>query len=159
VAIFVTVGVPNFQNMIGDNRLSTQANSLVSSLHLARSEALKLRSPVSICRSTDGSSCAGAGVWESGWLVFIDSANAGTVDSGETIIQAVSGISAGNTLRGENSVNNYIGFQPTGLQSTAAAGGSFRLCSGANPDISKGRQIAISPTGRVSSSIGTASCP
>ena len=52
VAIFVTVGVPNFQNLISDNRLSTQTNRLVSSLRLARSEALKLRTPVSVCRST-----------------------------------------------------------------------------------------------------------
>jgi type IV fimbrial biogenesis protein FimT len=58
VAIFVTVGVPSFQNLVSDNRLSTQANRLVSSLQLARSEAIKLRTPVSVCRSNDGSTCA-----------------------------------------------------------------------------------------------------
>jgi len=80
VAIFVTVGVPNFQNLISDNRLSTQANSLVSSLSLARSESLKLRTPVSVCRSADGATCAGAGVWETGWLVFLDTNANGDVD-------------------------------------------------------------------------------
>jgi len=160
VAIFVTVGVPNFQNMIKDNRLSTQANSLISSLQLARSEALKLRTPVSICRSTNGTSCAGVGNWDTGWLVFVDDgATVGTVDAGETIMQVVGSISAGNTLRADAAVDNFLSFQPNGLQNTAAAGGNFRLCDGSTPDNTKSRNIAISPTGRVSSSIGTATCP
>jgi type IV fimbrial biogenesis protein FimT len=80
VAIFITVGVPSFQNLVSDNRLSTQANSLISSLQLARSEALKLRTPVSVCRSTNGATCAGAGAWETGWLVFEDTNGNGDVD-------------------------------------------------------------------------------
>jgi len=89
LAIFVVVGVPNFQNLIGDNRLSTQANSLVSSLQLARSEALKLRTPVTVCRSTNGTSCSGSGDWDFGWLVFVDGGSLGTVDGADTIIKTV----------------------------------------------------------------------
>jgi len=158
VAIFVVVGVPNFQNLIKDNRLSTQANSLVSSLQLARSEALKLRTPVSVCRSTNGTSCAGTqGPWDSGWLVFVDSGTTGTVDTGDTIIKTVGQLGAGNTLRGDALVNHAISYQPTGLQNSGAS--NFRLCDGKDQDIAKARQISISATGRVSSSQSVASCP
>lgn len=157
VAIFVVVGVPNFQNLIKDNRLSTQANSLVSSLQLARSEALKLRSPVTVCRSTDGAACAGTGNWESGWLVFVDGGALGTVDGADRVIQNVAQLGANNTLRGGAGVNNFISYQPTGLQNTG--NGDFRLCDGNTPDIAKARQISISATGRVSSSQGVAACP
>ena len=158
VAIFVTVGVPSFQNLVSDNRLSTQANRLVSSLQLARSEALKLRQPVSICRSTNGAACAGAGNWETGWLVFVDTANFGVVDAGETIIQSDGGLNGSNTLRGNAApFNNFVNYLPSGLQSAAA--GSFSLCDGNNPDITKARQISVSSTGRVQTTTGVAACP
>ncbi len=158
VAIFVTVGVPNFQNLVSDNRLSTQANSLVSSLQLARSEALKLRTPVSVCRTTNGTDCAGPGAWETGWLVFIDSNANGDVD-GEQIIQSISGLDSGVTLRAAAApFTDFVNYQPSGLQSAAA--GNFRLCSGSNPDVNEGRQINISTTGRVQTAKGgLASCP
>ncbi len=158
VAIFITVGVPSFQNLVSDNRLVTQANRLVSSLQFARSEALKLRTPVSVCRTTNGTACAGAGNWESGWLIFVDAANFGTVDAGETVLQVSSGLSAGNTLRGSAApFNNLVTYQPSGLQNAGA--GSFSLCDGHNPDINKARQISISPTGRVQTTTGVAACP
>lgn len=157
VAIFITVGVPSFQNLVSDNRLSTQANSVVSSLQLARSEALKLRTPVSVCRSTDGASCSGAGAWETGWLVFVDTNANGDVD-GEQIIHSSSGLNSNNTLRASAApFNDFVNYQPSGLQSAAA--GDFRLCDGNNPDVNQGRQISISSTGRVQSRKATAALP
>ncbi|MFK7816519.1 MAG: GspH/FimT family pseudopilin [Gammaproteobacteria bacterium] len=158
VAIFVTVGVPNFQNMISDNRLSTQANSLVSSLQLARSEALKLGTPVSVCRTTNGTACAGVGTsWESGWLVFVDANASGGLDGGERIILSNGGLSGGNTLRAAAPFNNFISYLPNGLQS--AANGSFRLCNGNVPDVTQGRRVLVSPTGHVQTlKGGFASC-
>jgi len=156
VAIFITVGVPSFQNLVSDNRLSTQANRLVSSLQLARTEALKLGAPVSICRTTDGASCAGVGTtWETGWLVFVDTNANGDVD-GERIILANSTLSGGNTLRAAAPFNDFVNYQPNGLQS--AANGTFRICDGNNPDINKGRNIAVSPTGSITTTISVASC-
>lgn len=167
VAIFVVVGVPNFQNLVSDNRLSTQANRLVSSLQLARSEALKLRSTVSVCRSTDGATCAGAGAWDTGWLVFVDDDQDGVpeatdgngdTDAGERVIQSNGSLSASNTLRAAAApFNNFITYQPSGLQNAVA--GSFRLCDGNNPDVNKGRLISISTTGRVQSQKASSTTP
>ncbi len=170
LAIFVVVGVPSFQNLIDDNRLVTQANRLVMSLQFARSEALKLRTTVSVCRSADGASCVndGAQTWETGWIVFVDDnqnslADAtdgnGNLDGGEaTIIQAVGALSVGNTLRAAAPMNRHVTYLPSGLQD--AAQGDFRLCSGINPDINRGRQISVSPTGRVQTAKGgLAACP
>ena len=41
LAILVTVGVPNFRDLIQNNRVTTQANELVTALNLARTEAVK----------------------------------------------------------------------------------------------------------------------
>lgn len=173
VAIFLVVGVPGFQNLVSDNRLAAQANRLVTSMQLARSEALKTLSPVVVCRSTNQTNCSnnGAQTWETGWIVFIDDDRDGVVeatdgngqaDAGERILKREGRLSGGNTLRVPAPINNGISYQPTGLQNTA--GGNFRLCDGNNPDVNRGRQINISATGRVRTDKGSdigglASCP
>jgi type IV fimbrial biogenesis protein FimT len=41
LAILVTVGVPSFQDLIQNNRVTTQTNELVTALNFARTEAVK----------------------------------------------------------------------------------------------------------------------
>ncbi|HEX5515242.1 MAG TPA: GspH/FimT family pseudopilin, partial [Gammaproteobacteria bacterium] len=50
-AIIVSIGVPSFQSLVANNRLTSVTNQLVGDLHYARSEALKLRQDVTLCRS------------------------------------------------------------------------------------------------------------
>lgn len=72
--ILLGIGVPSFADAIKESRISSQYNTLVGSLYLARSEAVKGSSEVTICpRSAAGSSqCGGKQDWDNGWLVFID---------------------------------------------------------------------------------------
>ncbi len=72
VGILITVGVPNLKSFLQGNRLIAATNELVSALHIARSEAIKLNSRVSICPSTDDSTCTGGNSWANGWVVFVD---------------------------------------------------------------------------------------
>lgn len=80
VAILMSIAVPSFKKMIDDNRLSTGTNELVSALILARSEALKRSQNVTVCASTDQTTCSGKD-FAAGWLVFVDCGTAGTKDS------------------------------------------------------------------------------
>jgi type IV fimbrial biogenesis protein FimT len=61
-ALLLVVAVPSFRTMLLNNRMLSHANSLVSALNLARSEAVKRSGNVSVCRR-DGSD------WQQGWLV------------------------------------------------------------------------------------------
>lgn len=70
VAILATLAIPSFTEVINSNRLTGQANELVTSIQLARTEAIRRNAPVRVCRSTDGATCAGAaGAWDR-WLVM-----------------------------------------------------------------------------------------
>ena len=73
-AILMAIAIPNFTALINGNRLTSTANELVSSLQLARSEALRRNTQVRVCRSDDGKSCAGAGQW-SRWITLVVSTN------------------------------------------------------------------------------------
>jgi type IV fimbrial biogenesis protein FimT len=59
----------------------------VGALAVARSEALRRATPVTICPSTDLQVCTGTTDWSKGWIVFTDSGTAGTVDPTDRIIQ------------------------------------------------------------------------
>lgn len=65
VTILVTVAVPGMRQIIDSNRLTAYLNSVVSGVHLARSEAIKRNENVDFCAGVDG--CGGT--WSNGWTV------------------------------------------------------------------------------------------
>lgn len=67
-AVLLTVGVPSFQEFIASNRLTSEVNGLSAFIQLARSEAIKSGRRVTLCASSDGTSCATTGYWEQGYL-------------------------------------------------------------------------------------------
>jgi len=82
--ILMTVAAPSMTRMIGANRVQAEVSGFVT----ARSEAIKEGQPVSVCASTDGSTCLAANTWQKGWIVFPDPNGNGTVDSGEAALRA-----------------------------------------------------------------------
>ncbi len=72
VGILLTLGVPSLKTFMQGNQLIASSNELISALHVARSEAIKLNSRVSICESSNGTSCSTTGSWKNGWIVFVD---------------------------------------------------------------------------------------
>ena len=77
LGILLAWAVPSFRDASLSSKLTGFANSLVASAQIARSEAIKRNAPVTLCRSTNGTSCAGSGGWEAGWIVL----------SGTTVLQ------------------------------------------------------------------------
>lgn len=67
LAVLLGVGVPSFQNTIQGNRITTSANDVVAALQFARSEAVRRGVNVTLCSSSDQSTCSG--VWTDGWIV------------------------------------------------------------------------------------------
>lgn len=72
LAILVALAAPSLTSVINNNRLAAQANEFVTALQLARSEAVRLNSAVSVCHSSNGTSCSAAGDTWSGWITIVD---------------------------------------------------------------------------------------
>jgi len=100
-AILVAVAVPAMQSMIRSSQISSTSNSMLASIDLARSEAIRRNATVSICRSLDPenvapvcSSAAGNGYaandWSSGWITFVKAPvnviNLAVVEAGDEIL-------------------------------------------------------------------------
>jgi type IV fimbrial biogenesis protein FimT len=133
-AIVMSVAVPSFSSFFLKNRMSTQANDLISSLNLARSEAIKRGASIKVCSSSDQASCGGS--WTNGWIVI-------TADDVE-LIKAYGALKGSSTMTATAASVTYTstGFL-TGAQTT------FTLCDSTETG-EDGRQVVVSATGRPS---------
>jgi len=140
VAVALTVGVPSFNNVIERNQLTVHINELVSTLHFARSEAVRRNTNVGICHSDDGSSCGGAG-YEDGWIIFTDINNDGDyADTNEELIRVNDGLPNNYTMH-----TNSLGLFKYDAKGKAGSG-RIVLCK--NNDLTKSRAIFINTSGR-----------
>jgi len=148
--ILLGTAVPSFKGLIRSMKLTDAANDLFASLVLARSEAAKRHSRVTMCKSADGSTCARTGGWEQGWIVFDDADSDGIRDDSEQIVQTVGPLPADMRLSGNLNVSKYISYAPTG--ETKMASGAFQAGTVTLCNVSSGgedaRQIVLNATGR-----------
>jgi type IV fimbrial biogenesis protein FimT len=153
-SILLAVAVPSFRVFVQDSLILTQSNSFSSAMMLAKSEAVKRSSPVTICSSTDGLSCNGGNVWSGGWLVFADTDGDGVVDPNE-IIQIGAPLTGGNTL-------TFAAFADSSRVTYASSGftfgfnGTFSLCDNRGVAVSRG--IILNNQGRLRTVTGGGTC-
>ncbi|TVQ38951.1 MAG: prepilin-type N-terminal cleavage/methylation domain-containing protein [Wenzhouxiangella sp.] len=149
LAILAAVALPALRTTIQNNRLTTQANDLLTAFQFARSEALRVNGDVIVCASSNLASCGGG--WQQGWIVIDPNAPG---DPGDPTSDPEP-IRAGGPLGGDTTVAGptQFTFQARGA---ASAGGTLTLTVPACR-AQQVRIINVEPTGRVN--IRQADCP
>lgn len=148
--VLAAVAMPAARSFGQSAKLSASSGDFLTHLHLARSEAIKRRTAVVMCKSSDGQACGTNGGWEQGWIVFQDRNGNGARDPGEALLQHVQRLPAGFRLRGNLNVARYVSFVPSGA--TRTAGGAFQAgtitACFQSPAPTEARQIVINAVGR-----------
>lgn len=147
-AILLMVAVPSYQTFVSSSRMTAQSNDFLSALQLARSEAVKRGTLVSLCKSSNGTACTVAGTWAQGWIVFVDGSVAGIVDGTDAIIRVFPAISGNSTLVGSANIANFISYQSSGSTSLAAGSNEIASLCPSAPARVTGRDIQITASGR-----------
>lgn len=146
-AVVIGVAAPSFSTMIQDNRLSSQSLDFVAALNLARSEAIKRRTQVTLCKSANGQGCTNAGNWGQGWIVFVESVAVNNArDVNEPILRVHDSLAGNNRLTGNGNFTDTIAYQPSG-DTVGLGNGTLTLCDARNDD-AKSPAIVINSTGR-----------
>lgn len=146
--VLAAIAIPGMRAFLQNQRASSAAGSLVISLSLARSEAIKEdrgAAGVTVCASSDGATCDAAGVWRNGWIVLPPAV------VGVLPLQVVGALPPGLTLTATPAVPS-ISFVSSGQ---AAAFGApfvaFKLCDPRGAafareiEVSLGGQIQAAP--------------
>ncbi|MFT5501211.1 MAG: type IV fimbrial biogenesis protein FimT [Woeseiaceae bacterium] len=116
IGIILTIGVPNLSEFTQNSRLTSTSNDLHSSFQLARSEAARAKSNITICASVNSLDPAAAcgGTFNDGWIIFVDTNGDLVRDAGENILRAHPPVASGVTVT-TNGGSNYFSFAGTGL--------------------------------------------
>ena len=144
VAIVMALGVPSMQEFAKNHRLTTNINTLIGHMALARSEAVKRNQQVAVCVSDNNTTCSGAN-WQDGWIVYVDADASSTFSADEEVLRVQQALDGQNTLTtigiGSQVLYDYRGFVDN------ASVGSIQLCDDRTGD--HGKTIRITTTGRV----------
>jgi type IV fimbrial biogenesis protein FimT len=135
--ILLVMAVPEFSAIVHKNRISATGSDLYASLSLARNEAIKRRSTVQVCPSSNGTSCRNDRDWSDGWIVLDTGSN--------TVIRSLDALERGVLLEGDNTVANLVQFNATG--DALGTAGEFRICHA--DSIVRSRAVRVTAMGRV----------
>ena len=142
VAIVTQMAIPSWTAMIASNRVRTAANNWTQSFYFARSEAIRQNTPMTICASSDGSSCTDSG-YEVGWIV-----KTGLPDASGIVLQDSLPLK-GITLTPSATTARAITILPNGLPIGNFAGASLTAQEYPATSTSPTKQITIARTGRI----------
>jgi type IV fimbrial biogenesis protein FimT len=159
-AILLALAAPSFDDLLRRNTVQSQQLKLLSAISSARQEAVNRAITVSICRSTDGANCTAAtGAW-TGWIIFTDTATAGTKGGSDTILAIQSTVEPGVTISLANqggTASRFIQFSPNGAVAAGISGGGiFKLCDRQNSATTV-RGVIVTSSGRPAESLAGAS--
>jgi len=162
LGILATLAAPSFRETLRSNRLATSANTFLSALNLARSEAVKLNQRVVVCKSdVDNTAsgqdprCATGGGFEQGWVVFVDADNDAEIDADEVVLRvqnALSGetvLTSSDTSRELDNYVSYLGNGRTRAVNGMTQNGCLQLTDAPDAGNPKYRRILINTIGRV----------
>src|ERR1700735_4689546 len=115
VSILMAIGVPSYQYVTSYNRISGEVNSPLVDLQYARAEAIKEGQTVSVCASTNLTTCSGTTTWQNGWIVFSDVNGSGAVDSAnDQILRVQRAFPLGDTFNANNGMK-FVTFNREGF--------------------------------------------
>lgn len=148
-AILLGLAMPAFSSFVQNSRLSTEADTLVYALNLARSKAVKFDTTVQVCASSDGATCAGSsGTWTGGWIVLCPSNCPAGLGPSPALLLVDPALNANNTAREEQTGAKTVSF----LSAGQISGGNLQFVFCDNRGPSYGRDIEINSIGEITSS-------
>lgn len=149
LAILLGLAVPSFNDATLSSKLGSHANSMIASANLARSEAIKRNTTITLCVSTDGANCATSGGWEQGWIVMCRTTSPSTACDGagpdRIIFHRQQAVQSGLKITEADVTVRSLNFASNGAGTTPAI---LTICR-ATPTVgTPQRQVRISATGR-----------
>ena len=156
IAVILTgLAASPMSKMFASNRVQTEASSFVSDLMLARAEAVKRGQGVSLCPSSNGTTCLGTNTWNSGWIIYPDPTQCNPAPTSSTAIATPIRVRA--AFKGSDTLvatapatNTCVSFNREGFASNLG-GASVVFTLHTSPSVAQAtRCVAVGLGGRIS---------
>jgi type IV fimbrial biogenesis protein FimT len=162
-AVLTTVAAPSLGDFLKSRRVSTRALDLSVDLGYARTEAVKRRTEVNICRTSDLAAtplvCGGTQYdWSNGWLIFLDDNDDSTYSAADDqLLRAGRPPLTGLAVTANTTGDASIIFRPDGTTDTGGSMVTFSLCNDLGGD--GAARVDVYPHGRTRIVKGTSEDP
>jgi len=156
ISVVIVMGAPSMADFINEMRMTSATNDLLSFFNYARSEAAKRNTRVTVCLSTNLSTCDTSGVdWAQGAVAFVDTDGNNQVNGTETVVRVLNPAS-GVTIFAKTGFafpapDYRFYYRPSGA---ASSQGTLEVCRSGR----KKREISINAVGRPMSQVMTTDC-
>lgn len=158
LGVVLAIGFPSFQYVTNSGRVTNPANELLSTLQLARMEAIRRGQRTVVCRSENPLDAAPtcnttAGNW-AGWLAFVDVNANGTFEAAGDIRLRVHNVNPPTIVIASGAISgasSRVVFRPDGLARTAAGGllgARIRVCVATATPSDNARDVIIAAGSR-----------
>jgi type IV fimbrial biogenesis protein FimT len=136
LGLLLSLTVPNLSKLYAKHQLQAQAEGLLDSLLLARSEALQRQQPVTLCARA-AAQCDTEPNWQQGWWVFVDDNHDARRDESEALIETHEPLPPHTLFDSSSTVKGYFSYGPEGR--SQSTGGAFmarrwRFCRVNSPE-------------------------
>ena len=116
VGIVLSLGIPNMQSFRENSRMTAVANDLHSTFHLARSEASRSKTNITICASANSMAAVPTcgGELEAGWIIFEDRNGDIAVNGADSVLRRFPPVANAIAIN-TTGPDDYFSYAPTGL--------------------------------------------
>jgi len=88
LATLLSISLPALGSLVRTAQARSARGSLMTSLALARANAIARNAQVAVCPSTNQNDCSHDTWWQHGWIVFVDTNRNGTRDADEPLLES-----------------------------------------------------------------------
>jgi type IV fimbrial biogenesis protein FimT len=148
LGILVSMAAPAVSDLRARHQVQAQAEGFLSSLVLARSEALRRQQRVSLCAQAVHTTCDALGRWQQGWLVFVDVNDNGLREAEEALLEVHAALPAAVRLDASSTAKAYFSYGSEGRSASttgAFMAATWRFCSASLPE---GWQVVSNALGK-----------
>lgn len=149
VAIVSAVGIPALRNFTLQQRIGTTVQELQLDIALARSEAITRAASVSLCTSSNGTTCTGSG-WEGGRILITDTNQDGALEGADAVLRQGNTPEASMTVTAQPAAT-FVSFNRLGQANAPVV---FTVCKTGL----KARQLTVRSSGHPSVSAPNITC-
>jgi type IV fimbrial biogenesis protein FimT len=157
-ALLIVLALPLYGDWIAESQMMNYARDLSTSMNEARSEAIKRGTRVNLCKSANRSTCAAAGDWAQGFVVYVDHDRDGQLDGGESALRVVAPASPGISARGNRPIADYVSYTSLGtarMLNGALQMGTLTVCRSGRNAV----DVVLANSGRARIQKTTIPCP
>ncbi len=147
LGIMASIAVPNFGDMVRNNQLRSTYNSFAAVIASARVEAANKRTAITICPSSNGTSClAGeAPDWSEGYIAHADLDADSTIDADEILVHEE--LPKGVTISTRTTA--YKKSISIAARGRLRSQGTFVFCKGGDRESAKAINLWVTGLGRL----------